>query len=160
MMPRQLKTLICSALGAGSLIAAFPAHAVLGGAYSTVETDRLHMAASVKTTAAATYAVHALTLANGGVVREFTRADGTVFAVEWHGSGRPDLRQLLGDYFAPMQADNTQASGRRTRRPLMVNRSNFVLQSGGHPGAFFGTAILPAMAPAGFPPAILTRGPR
>jgi hypothetical protein len=140
-----------AALGALSLVAAFPAHAVLGGSYNTVETDRLHMAAQVKTSAAASFSVHALTLANGAVVREFTRGDGTVFAVDWRGPGRPDLRQLLGTYFDTMQTDNVTPVGRRRmRRPLAVNRADLVIQTTGHSGAFQGVAILPKLAPAGF----------
>jgi len=139
------------ALGALSLISAAPAHAVLGGSYNTIETDRLHMAAQVRTSAAASFSVHALTLANGAVVREFTRGDGTVFAVDWRGPGRPDLRQLLGSYFDILQTDNAIPVGRRrTRRPLAVNRADLVIQTAGHPGAFQGVAILPKQAPTGF----------
>ena len=83
-----------------------------------------------------------MTLANGGLVREFTRADGTVFAVTWRGPGRPDLRQLLGDHFQTLQADNVR-NGPRTRRPLSVNRSDFIVRTGGHSGAFWGVAFLP-----------------
>jgi hypothetical protein len=108
------------------------------------------LAASSKTAAAGTFSVHTLTLANHGVVKEFTRSDGTVFAITWHAPGRPDLRQLLGGYFDAVQTDNVLPGGRRTRKPLAVNRSDFVVQSGGHPGAFFGAAVLPHMAPSGF----------
>ncbi len=140
-----------AALGALSLISAFPAHAVLGGSYNSIETDRLHMAAQVRTSAAASFSVHALTQANGAVIREFTRGDGTVFAVAWRGPGRPDLRELLGPYFETMQTDNATPVGRRrTRRPLAVNRAELVIQTAGHPGAFQGLAVLPKLAPAGF----------
>jgi hypothetical protein len=79
------------------------------------------------------------------------RPDGVVFAVTWRGQGRPDLRQLLGDSFQTMQADNTPRGGRRTRTPLSVRRPDLMIQSGGHSGAFWGIAYLPKMAPAGFP---------
>lgn len=138
------------ALCAGCLAYAAAAHAALGGAYGSVEADRVHLSARVSTTAAATHTVHALTLANGGVVKELTRSDGTVFAVIWHGPGRPDLRQLLGSRFDTLQSANTLPGGRRTRMPLSVNRPDFIVQSGGHPGAFWGVAYLPQMAPAGF----------
>jgi hypothetical protein len=127
-----------------------PAHATLGGAYETVEKDRAHMAARVRSAQTASYRVHTLTLANRGVVREFTRGDGTVFAISWRGPGRPDLRQLLGGRFEQMQTENAPATGRRVRRPLIVNRSDLVMQSSGHPGAFWGFALLPAMQPADF----------
>ncbi len=137
------------ALGLAAL-AAGPAHASLGGAYASVETDRAHLAARASTAQSAAFTVHSLTLANGATVREFTRADGTVFAIAWQGPGRPDLRQLLGGYFDTFQAENGLKAGRRTRRPLQVQHSDFVVQTSGHPGAFRGMAVLPQLAPAGF----------
>jgi len=127
-----------------------PAQAALGGAYESVEADRVHLAARLNSTPAATHTVHALTLANGGVAREYARGDGTVFAVAWHGPGRPDLRQLLGGYFDRFQAENGLRAGRRARRPLSSGHTDFMVQTGGHPGAFWGVAYLPHMAPAGF----------
>jgi hypothetical protein len=137
---------------AGALLATGPASASLGGARATVDDDRAHLGAALTSTSTGTYTVHALTLANGAVNREFVRPDGTVFAVTWRGSSRPDLRQLLGDRFAVLQSDNVGPGGRRTRRPLSVSRSDFVLRSGGHPGAFWGVAYLPGAIPAGFTP--------
>jgi hypothetical protein len=132
------------------LLYAPPALAALGGTYASVAADRAHFAARVASTSAATHTVHALTLPNGGTVKEYTRADGTVFAVAWSGRGRPDLRQLLGPWFDVMQADNAARTGPPHRRALSVGRSNFIVQSGGHSGAFWGLALLPGLAPAGF----------
>jgi hypothetical protein len=107
------------------------------------------MAASRASRAVSAYTVDVMVLANGGTVKEFSRPDGTVFAVSWFGPGRPDLRQLLGSHFSAVQTDNVRR-GPRTRRPLAVNRADFVVQSGGHSGAFWGVAILPGATPAGF----------
>jgi len=107
------------------------------------------MAASRTSRAAGAFTVDVMALANGGTVKEYSRFDGTVFAVTWLGPGRPDLRQLLGSHFRALQTDNVR-KGPRTRRPLSVNRTDFVVQSGGHSGAFWGVAILPAATPAGF----------
>jgi hypothetical protein len=134
---------------AGSLALAAPACAHLGGSYASVEADRARFAARLQSTAAASHAVHVLILANGGQVKEFTRADGTVFAVTWRGAARPDLRQLLGEHFQTLQDDNAR-TGLRTRRPLRVDRPDFVVRTGGHPGGFWGVAFLPQLAPAGF----------
>ncbi len=142
--------LACTLVGAGLLVQAVPASAGLGRAYSSVDTDRVALGASVASTSAGTYTVHTLTLANRGVIKEFTRADGTVFAVLWHAPGRPDLRQLLGDKFETMQGDNAVRAGRHLRRPISVNRTDLVVQSGGHPGAFWGAAMIPQLQPAGF----------
>ncbi len=130
--------------------AAFPARAALGGAYASVETDRVHLLAQRSSTAGPNYEVHALTSTNGGVAREFTRSDGVVFAVAWRGPGRPDLRQLLGEHFQTLQSDNVSPGGHRTHRPLSVSRSGLVVYSGGHVGGFKGYAYLPQQAPAGF----------
>jgi hypothetical protein len=131
-------------------LSAQPAWAGLGGNVDSVEADRTHMAARLSSVATTGYTVHTLSLPNGGVTKEFAGPDGVVFAITWHGAGRPDLRQLLGDRFAVMQSDNATANGRRLRRPLSVNRSDFVVRTGGHPGAFSGLAYLPQLVPQSF----------
>jgi len=130
---------------------ASPAAAALGGGAASVEADRVHLSAASLVTTAAGYTTYALTLPNGGVVKEFLGGDGAVFAVSWRAPGRPDLVQLLGDRFATFQSDNVPAAhhGRR-RLPPAVNRPDFVVHSGGRPGAFHGVAYLPQQMPAGF----------
>lgn len=137
-------------VGVSALIPALPVQAGLGRGYGSVDTDRLMLSAKINSTSASGYTLHTLALANHGVVREFTRADGMVFAVTWRGPGRPNLRQLLGDSFDTLQADTSTRLGRRARRPLAVSRSDLVIQSGGHPGAFWGAAMIPSLEPAGF----------
>ncbi len=140
-------------LGGGLFFAwlalAAPAHATLGAPRATVEADRSHFAAARKSLAGPGYVVDTMALANGGTVKEYTGPDGTVFAVSWLAPGRPDLRQLFGAHFPTLQAANVRR-GPRTRAPLAVNRSDLVVHSGGHSGAFWGVAILPQAAPAGF----------
>ena len=131
-------------------LAPAPAKAGLGRAYDSVDTDRLMLGARIASVGAGPYTVHTLTLPNQGMVKEFTRSDGKVFAVLWRAPGRPDLRQLLGDNFDTMQADNAARIGRRTRRPIGVNRPGLLVQSGGHPGAYWGAAVMPQLQPAGF----------
>ena len=145
-----LREIACCAVAVVALGLAPTAHATLGGARDSVEADRAHMSAKLASAGAATQTIHALTLVNGGVIKEFARSDGVVFAVAWRGPSRPDLRQLLGARFDVLQSDNVMAGGRRTRRPLTVRRSDFVLMGGGHPGGFHGFAYLPGQAPAGF----------
>jgi hypothetical protein len=131
------------------LAAAAPAQAALGGAADTVEADRAHMAARMQSTFMATYTIQTLSADNGDTVREFVGSSGAVFAIAWSGPARPDLRQLLGDRFDIMQSDNAQASGRRRRAALTVDRSDFVVRTGGHSGAFWGVAYLPGSLPTG-----------
>jgi hypothetical protein len=93
------------------------------------------------------YSVHTLTT-SAGVVREFTRPDGRVFAVAWRGPGRPDLRQALGPYFDELNAANPPRVRGGRHIPLTANRSDLVVRSGGHSGAFFGVAYVPGLTPA------------
>jgi hypothetical protein len=129
---------------------ASPSVAALGGATSSIEVDRAHLAARSSTVVNAAYTVHIMTLPNGGTVKEFERSDGVVFAIAWRGPARPDLRQLLGARFETMQSDILVSNRRRLRAPLTDERSDFVLHSAGHSGAFVGSALLPQMAPADF----------
>ncbi len=134
----------------GAVAMASPALAALGRGADSVEADRAHLAARIASTAAGAHAIHALTLANGSVNREFVRSDGVVFAITWRGAARPDLRQLLGDYFDRYQAVAAAPRRGRLHRPPAVDDADFVVQSGGHSGAFWGVAYLPKQAPAGF----------
>ena len=140
---------LCGVVIAACLCAAQPAWASLGQRMESVRADRAKLAASLSSTQGQAFVVHTLTLPAGGRVREFAAPDGVGCAVSWRGHGRPDLRQLLGEHFETMQADTAVRAGRRLRVPLTVDRSDFVVRSGGHPGAFWGTAFLPQQAPAG-----------
>jgi len=144
-----LRDAVLVLIGTACLLTAAPAQAALGGGYDSVEADRAHFAARLSSSGSGVFTVHTLNL-NNGVVREYTRSDGMVFAVTWQGPGRPDLRQLLGGYFTTFQSDNVLQRDRRARRPLSANHSDFVVRTGGHSGAFFGAAMLPRVAPAGF----------
>jgi hypothetical protein len=126
------------------------AHATLGASRASVEADRTHMAARLSTSIAATYKIDTITLANGGVTKEFSRSDGLVFAVTWAGPSRPDLRQLLGARFDDFQADNAQRDRRRTRTPLVSERADLVVHSAGRSGGFWGFAFIPQLLPPGF----------
>lgn len=133
----------------GLCVAPQVAQAELGKGYASVMADSVQLRARVKTVPAANYTVHQMTLANGGEVRQFAASDGTVFAVAWNGPGRPDLRQLLGPRFDVVQTANAPVRGHFRRHALAVQNPDFVVQTGGHPGAFFGVAYLPQSLPAG-----------
>jgi hypothetical protein len=143
---------VCALLsGAAAAMLAGPALAGLGAGAASLDIDRAHFAAHMRTAPAATYTETTLTLPNGGVAKEFSRADGTVFAVTWQGPSRPDLRQLLGVHFETFQADATAVDHRIVRRrPLDSNRTDLVVHSGGRSGSFWGFAYLPPLIPAGF----------
>ena len=136
------------------------AHAALGGKASTVDTDRAKFRAVLARSTDRTGAIitHQLTTGDTTVTREFTGSDGTVFAVSWNGPMRPNLRQLFGDYFPRFQAANAQTGRIHMRRALAANDPDFLVRSGGHPGAFWGYAVLTKKVPAGFDASQLTRG--
>lgn len=97
------------------------------------------------------YTLHTLTVP-GGVVREYTGADGKVFAVSWQGQARPDLRQALGPYFEKLNAENPPRTRGGRHTPLTASRADLIVRSGGHSGAFWGVAYVPGMMPAGVAP--------
>lgn len=133
------------------------ASAELGGPMTSITADKGRMAARVKAVAMGRYTRHELTRPNGGMVREFTNPAGAVFAVTWAGPGKPDLRALLGRYFATFQANGvaTARAMHSLRRPPQVDQSDLKIQTGGHMGWFHGVAYVPSLAPAGFSPADL-----
>ena len=126
------------------------AHAELGGAMTGVQVDRAHLAARLSSTTIGSHMRHDLTLPNGALVREFTNANGRVYALTWSGPGKPDLRSLLGGYFDRLQAGNARINPRARRQPMQLVRSDVVIQTGGHMGYFWGVAYVPALTPAGF----------
>ncbi len=128
------------------------AHAELGGKAATVDADgvRLHARLRRSATAAAGVTQHDLTLGDGTVTRQFTNSAGVVFAVSWNGPMRPDLRQLFGGYYSRLQSAAARTARLHARAAFTANDSDFVVRSGGHPGAFWGYAVLPDRMPAGF----------
>lgn len=151
------------ALGAaaGCLLFATTASAELGGPISSVTTDRARMAARLSTVATSRYIRHELTRPNGGMVREFTNADGKVFAVTWAGPGKPDLRSLLGRYFTTFQANSvaTARTMHSLRHPPRIAQPDLQIEVEGHMGWFRGVAYVPSLAPAGFAVADLSEQP-
>ena len=137
-------------LAGGIAMLAGAGHAALGGPRAGIEQDRAHFAATMAASAAGVAQVATLQPAGGGTIREYSTADGTVFAVTWRGRARPDLRQLLGDRFDVVSADMARPRGRRLARLMTVQRAEVVVRSQGRPGAFFGLAYDPRLIPAGF----------
>jgi hypothetical protein len=133
------------------LIMALPAFAALGGDATSVQADQAHMQGSLRTTQAQAYTVHEIQAPTGIVVREYVSpATGKVFGVVWQGPWPPDMRQILGSYFAHyQQAAQTQVTSHAGRRPLAIEQSGLVVHSGGHMRSFAGQAYIPEMLPQG-----------
>lgn len=144
-----------------ALVASGRAHAELGGSLLTVQADGPRTGAQITSLPMGRFTRHILTRANGGTVHELTNPSGQVFAVTWSGPGKPDLRTLLGRYFATLQAASagTGHAMRSLRHPQQVNRPDVHIQTAGHMGWFRGVAFIPSLAPAGFTPGDLAQEP-
>lgn len=136
-LPRGRRRLAALALAA---LSSAPAYATLGGDLASVEADRLQMQATVRHASQATYTVHELTLANKGVVREYTSPQGVVFAVTWHGSAMPDLRQLLGAHFDALQQSRDRQRGGLGH--FSARTDKIVITNTGQLRSFHGSAYL------------------
>lgn len=154
------RVLSLAALG-GALIGA-PAHAGLGRPLSAVAQDgtpvvqaqrQAAQAASAAGAAAATVRSQTIETPQGATVTEYADAAGTVFAITWKGPFKPDLQQLLGDYFGPyLQAARAQPQQLNQSR---VHGADIVVHSAGRMRAFVGVAWVPSLVPAGFDPSTL-----
>ena len=139
-----LFTLVAAALGLAS-----PAMAALGGDVSSVEADRASLKGALTGfRAGQSYGVHELTTASGVQVREYV-AGGKVFAVSWQGPVIPDLRQVLGPYYATY-ARAAAAPHPGGHRHLKVEQPGLIVESNGRMRAFYGRAWDPALLPVNF----------
>jgi hypothetical protein len=137
-------------LAAASALLATTAWAALGGGAASVSADRAALNGQLSTTSMTQYDVHAIT-SDGLVVREYVTRQGQVFAITWQGPFKPDLRQLLGDYFARYQGAVAAAGDDRAGRHShsAVSGADLVVQSSGRLRAFQGLAYIPSLVPAG-----------
>jgi hypothetical protein len=136
-------------LSAGLLALALSpsAHAVLGGAASTVQEDRMQMKAAVPATSSKiNYTVHEMALPSGTTVREYI-ANEKVFAVAWRGPHVPDLKQLMGPYFDTYTGEAHSHPNGHTH--VAIEHPDFVMHAAGHMRAYAGSAYLPGMLPEG-----------
>ncbi|MDR7005889.1 hypothetical protein J2W46_002793 [Paraburkholderia strydomiana] len=99
---------------------------------------------------AAPYSVRQSNDANGATIREYVLSANVVFAVTWDGPVRPNMRALLGSYFANYVASGQ--SGVRGSGPLIEGNDDFRIESAGRLGRFFGMAWVPRLMPAGVRP--------
>jgi Protein of unknown function (DUF2844) len=127
-----------------------PAFAALGGDLDSIEADRAQMKAQTTVTQSSNYAVHEMKSDLGTVVREYVTSDGRVFAVSWHGTSMPNMKQILGSYFQQYTAGAEAARAARPgRRPLNIQQPGLVVQNSGHIHAYTGRAYDPGLLPTG-----------
>jgi hypothetical protein len=119
--------------------------AALGGDVSSIQADQAHLRAQRRVIQGSAYSVHEMQTDSTTVVREFVSPAGKVFGVSWQGPTRPDLQQVLGDYYSEFAQ---MAPTRRKHGPVTIRTPNLVIHSGGHMRALTGRAYVPAMVPA------------
>jgi Protein of unknown function (DUF2844) len=129
------------------LLGTTPIWATLGKPVSSVAEDQKRLGGEVRTLSTASgFAVHEISAADGGVIREYVSPAGEVFAVSWRGATRPNLVDLLGDHY-PAFRDAPRPAGHR-HGPLVVRTDHLVVEMGGHMRDFHGRAYLPDRLPA------------
>jgi len=135
------------------LVGSPAALAALGGDAGSVATDRAVLVAQLRTTATLQYDVHEIS-SGAQTVHEYVSRQGQVFAVTWQGPLRPDMRQLLGQYFARFQSaaaiERQQNPGQH--RQFHLAQPDLVILSSGRMRDFRGIAYLPTLLPAGVTP--------
>ena len=131
-----------------SLLVAAPCWAALGGGAASVSADGAALNGQVRTTSTVQYDVHEITN-DGMTVHEYVTRQGQVFAISWQGPFKPDLRQLLGDYFSRYQSAAGAVPRAGSHRLFAVNTPDLVIESTGHLRAFQGLAYIPSLVPSG-----------
>ncbi len=152
-MPAQtgsrLKALMLPSVAAFALLGPGMASATLGEPEASVQSDVQELRGSIKEADHGTYRVHEIRMPAGTVVREYSGADGIVFAVTWNGPFMPNLRQTLGRYFDTYAAAAKAKPPHSDHHHLQVEQSDLVVQVSGHMRAFTGRAYLPQAIPGG-----------
>jgi hypothetical protein len=145
-----MRALRAAGLAIGLIALPASAGASLGRDASSVDADRVHaQGALLRIVRTDAYTVHEMQSSSGTTIREYVSSSGTVFGVAWQGPWLPDLRQVLGDYYADYQrALEARASGqRRARGSITVDLPDLQIQISGHPRAFSGRAYVPRLMP-------------
>ena len=137
------------------LFLAFPfvctsvAHATLGGDAASIMTDAAQLHGMMQPSTGASLGMVSIAADNGITVHEFVDSSGLVYAVNWSGPAVPDLKGLLGEYFAAYTRLLSALPNAGRQRAIQVATADLVVRSGGHLRAYHGLAYLPPRVPAG-----------
>jgi hypothetical protein len=139
-----------AASGAAALVLAFlggttPAEATLGGDGASVIANEQNLAAESRVERAPSGERHDLTLPSGLLIRELVSPSGVVYAIAWRGPRMPNLRELLGLYFAQLSTHTSRGS----RNRLILSGDDFEIRAQGHQHSFAGRAWVPSRVPSG-----------
>lgn len=127
-----------------SLGAAHEAHATLGGDLGSISVDEHALTAKHAVKPLTSGERHDLALPSGTIVHEYL-SNGVVFAITWQGPAVPDLRSLLGVYFAQLASHVSSGS----HHSMRFIGNDFVMRSMGHGRSHSGRAWVPSVVPSG-----------
>lgn len=130
-----------------------PVWAALGQPEATVERDRAMMKGQRQRGSGTGFSIDLITVA-GMEIKEYVSPDGVVFAVVWEGTGVPDLKLLLGEYYEEYREGLSTARNRRPRvkEPFRMKSDRLVVERAGHSRSLWGRAYLPTHLPPGMRP--------
>lgn len=135
----------------GLLVLSTRADAALGKPDGSVMHDHDAMrAGDLTVTRMPAYDRHEMTTADGVRIREYAAPGGSVFAVTWSGRTQPDLKTMLGSYYANYRAATAQHHG--SHHVLVVSTPGFRMRIVKLQRGFVGSARVPSLTPAGFDP--------
>jgi hypothetical protein len=129
------------------------AWATLGQSATSVEVDRAKLNGKHQHRGELGYSVNTIKVA-GMEIMEYVSSDDVVFAVVWKGTGVPDLKLLLGEYYEEYRQEVDAARNRspRVREPFKMKSNRLVVERAGHSRSLWGRAYLPSHLPAGIKP--------
>src|SRR6185437_11013648 len=128
---RRLRTVVRTlAIAAAPALIAAPSWAFLGGNTAYVSADSAELNGQLRTTPTVQYDMHEITN-DGLTVHEYVTRQGQVFAITWQGPFKPDLRQLLGDYFSRYQSAAEAVPRAGGHRVFSMTAPDLVVQSAG-----------------------------
>jgi hypothetical protein len=130
----------CALAGLGGGVDSFQNNA-------TPATVLRHVVTAAPSSASVSYSTQQMHDDVGNVITEYVTTKGVVFALTWRGLFKPDLHQLLGDYFKTYLSVEGASSGRRSQ---IVDQNSVVVVSEGRLRHFHGYAYIPALVPSGF----------
>ena len=129
------------------------AWATLGQSATSVEVDRAKLNGKHQHRGELGYSVNTIKVA-GMEIMEYVSSDDVVFAVVWKGTGVPDLKLLLGEYYEEYRQEVDAARNRspRVREPFKMKSNRLVVERAGHSRSLWGRAYLPSHLPTGIKP--------
>ncbi|PWU17871.1 MAG: hypothetical protein C5B49_08125 [Bdellovibrio sp.] len=105
--------------------------------------------AEAQNKAVARYSVHEKKLSSTVTVKEYAGTDGVVFAVSWRGLARPDLSDLLGDYYSEYSnAEKEQKTQPRRRSAASITTPQIIVKHFGHMRDIRGLAYIKDRIPS------------